>query len=118
MESLLVEKEDRLCTRRYHRKLFPSQSKDGLRRFVYDNDAEEIKAHKWFKDIDWDTLHLQVPPFIPELDSAGDSRYFEEEEPISDFSESLEDDGTPYRMNTPTPKELEEGMHHDSEWIY
>lgn len=33
----------------------------------------------WFKGLDFQTLHLQTPPFIPELRSPGDTRYFEDD---------------------------------------
>ncbi|CAG8447034.1 5599_t:CDS:2 [Ambispora gerdemannii] len=41
-------------------------------------DASEIKAHPWFKGIDWDNLHNVKPPFQPKLKSDIDTRYFEE----------------------------------------
>jgi protein-serine/threonine kinase len=64
------------------------RSQDYAGRYVYPHDAEDIKAHKWFKDIQWDRIHLTVPPFVPEIKSLEDTQYFDEEEPISDFSES------------------------------
>lgn len=36
-------------------------------------------------------MHLQTPPFVPEIKSMDDTHYFDEEEPISDFSESVAD---------------------------
>lgn len=65
----------------------------GVSRHVYQNDAEDIKAHKWFRDIDFATLHLQQPPFEPEVRTADDTQYFDEEDPISDFSTSTYDQG-------------------------
>jgi len=56
---------------------------------VYPNDAEDIKAHKWFRDIQWDRIHLTVPPFVPDIKSVDDTQYFDEEEPISEFSDSI-----------------------------
>lgn len=41
--------------------------------------ANEIKSHPWFRGIDFDTIHLQTPPFVPELSSPGDTRYFEDD---------------------------------------
>ncbi|KAG0223019.1 hypothetical protein BGW41_005760 [Actinomortierella wolfii] len=41
-------------------------------------DASEIKAHPWFKGIDWDNLRKQTPPFRPILKNPADTRYFEE----------------------------------------
>ncbi|KAG9301210.1 hypothetical protein G9A89_012593 [Geosiphon pyriformis] len=41
-------------------------------------DASEIRAHPWFKGVDWDALHKTTPPFRPKLKSDADTRYFEE----------------------------------------
>jgi len=70
---------------------------------VYPNDAEDIKAHKWFKDIQWDRIHLTVPPFVPEITSKEDTQYFDEDEPISDFSDSVS--GPP-----PTTQEISDAL--------
>ncbi|KAH9808025.1 hypothetical protein DFH28DRAFT_936840 [Melampsora americana] len=41
--------------------------------------ANQIRAHPWFKDIDFDTIHLQTPPFVPEVSDETDTKYFEDE---------------------------------------
>ncbi|KAH8915418.1 kinase-like protein [Atractiella rhizophila] len=41
--------------------------------------AEDIKAHPWFKGIDFATIHLETPPFVPELKDPTDTRYFEDD---------------------------------------
>ena len=43
------------------------------------NDAKEIKAHPYFKDIDWDKYYRKEvkPPFIPKLKNDTDLRYFD-----------------------------------------
>ncbi|KAF9582515.1 hypothetical protein BGW38_000111 [Lunasporangiospora selenospora] len=41
-------------------------------------DASEIKSHPWFKDIDWNNLRRQTPPFKPALKDPADTRYFDE----------------------------------------
>lgn len=64
------------------------QNQDFTGRYVYPNDAEDIKAHKWFRDVQWDRLHTMTPPFVPNIKSMDDTHYFDEEDPISDFSES------------------------------
>ena len=56
--------------------------------YVFADDAEDIKAHRWFKSVPWDRLHTLSPPFIPQVDGAEDTHYFEESEPIEDWSES------------------------------
>ncbi|KAI0136595.1 kinase-like domain-containing protein [Xylariales sp. AK1849] len=101
--QLVTEKEKRLCSTRYQIKdqhspqpIPSSQSSrrnphDGQGRSVFPRDAEDIKAHKWFRDVSWDRLHLIPPPFVPQISSLEDTHYFDEEEPISDWSESLPD---------------------------
>jgi protein-serine/threonine kinase len=64
-------------------------NRDFAGRYVYPHDAEDIKGHKWFRDIQWDRMHMMVPPFVPNIKSMDDTHYFDEEEPISDFSESV-----------------------------
>lgn len=61
-------------------------------RFVFPYDAEDLKAHRWFKGVPWDRLHELDPPFVPMIRSPDDTQYFDEEEPITDFSDSDEDD--------------------------
>ena len=41
------------------------------------NGADEIKAHPFFKGIDWENIRKTVPPFIPELKNDYDVAYFE-----------------------------------------
>ena len=45
------------------------------------NDAEELKAHPFFADIDWDALtrKMVVPPFKPKLKSVSDTSNFDPE---------------------------------------
>lgn len=38
--------------------------------------AEEVKAHPFFKGIDWATLRENEPPFIPEVADPADASYF------------------------------------------
>lgn len=40
------------------------------------NGASEVKAHSFFKGINWDTLALQKAAFLPSPDSADDTSYF------------------------------------------
>lgn len=99
MRRLLREKEFRLSSRRYAPTdfLFPKNPREddfgvyrdymaaaAHARFVYPDDAEDIKAHSFFRNVLWDKLHLMRPPFVPKVKSWEDTRYFEEDEPISD----------------------------------
>ncbi|ESZ92914.1 hypothetical protein SBOR_6687 [Sclerotinia borealis F-4128] len=95
IRSIIQEKDHRLCSRRYKSRdttlgsMSSRRNLDYAGRYVYPNDAEDIKAHKWFRDIQWDRINLMPPPFIPNIKSMDDTHYFDEEEPISDFSESV-----------------------------
>ncbi|KAI0395762.1 kinase-like protein [Xylariaceae sp. FL0594] len=104
--NLVCERDHRLSSSRYrtremgveHPPMPPgknrlrARSRDQKGRAVYPQDAEDIKAHKWFRDIPWEQLHLITPPFVPRITSIEDTHYFDEEEPISDWSESGSDD--------------------------
>lgn len=61
-------------------------------RFVFPYDAEDIKAHKWFRGVPWERLHELDPPFVPLLRSTDDTQYFDDEEPITDLSDSDDED--------------------------
>ena len=43
------------------------------------NGVEEIKAHPFFKDVDWDNIRNTKAPFIPDIKNDYDTKYFEEE---------------------------------------
>ena len=42
---------------------------------------QEIKAHPWFREINWEMLELKQihPPIVPDIKNATDSRYFSED---------------------------------------
>ncbi|KAF3796342.1 Serine/threonine-protein kinase 38-like [Nymphaea thermarum] len=44
--------------------------------------ADEIKAHPWFKDIQWDRLYQMEAAFIPEVNDELDTQNFEEFEEV------------------------------------
>lgn len=73
-------------------------------RFVFPYDAEDLKAHRWFKGVPWDRLHELNPPFVPMIRSPDDTQYFDEEEPITDFSDSDEDDDDEDDRPSPEPE--------------
>lgn len=102
---LLQDKETRLCSRRYQFKDMQYRSQqssdstgsrpnqmDFAGRFVFPYDAKDIKAHKWFRGVPWERLHELDPPFVPMIRYPDDTQYFNEDEPITDFSESDDDD--------------------------
>lgn len=115
MSWLICDKENRLCSKRYqvndHQLPVSSTLRssrrrryDGPGRAVHPYDAEDIKAHRWFRDIPWDRLHLIPPPFVPRLSNLEDARYFEEDEPISDWSESQADTDFEREAETYSPQ--------------
>ncbi|KAI5209867.1 kinase-like protein [Aureobasidium subglaciale] len=69
MKGLLREKQHRLSSAAYSSRPCHSSSFQDISSelpFVVSNDAEEIKAHPFFKSIQWDSLHRSKPPFVPE----------------------------------------------------
>jgi protein-serine/threonine kinase len=48
--------------------------------------ADQIKAHPWFKGIDFSTIHLERAPYQPEMRDPADTRHFVRLEPLSLFS--------------------------------
>ena len=50
------------------------------------NGADEIKAHPFFKGIDWENIRTTMkPPFIPEIKNDYDTKYFETFDQIEPF---------------------------------
>ena len=103
INSILQEKEHRLCSQKYkyndyrHSKLAPGHliakpanrhSRDYQGYYVYPDDAADIKAHPFFRGLAWDRLHLSKPPFIPDVKSQDDTKYFDDEDPISDVDDA------------------------------
>jgi len=93
----LYQHKDRAALEHQHESTSSSSSSGGRGRqagggnhfggqYVFPNDGEDIKSHRWFRNIPWDRLHTMSPPFVPQLSSAEDMHYFDEEEPISDWS--------------------------------
>ena len=105
MMQLLQEKELRLCSRKYanndftrkmvaglHVRHFDKAHKDFRGHFVYPDDADDLKRHAFFNGIDWQNLHVTKPPFIPRVKNWEDTKYFDEEEPVSDMSMSSDEE--------------------------
>ena len=103
INSLLQEKEHRLCSTKYrcndyvHSNRSPGQLiakrpapsvLDYQGNYVYPEDATDIKNHRFFKHISWERLHLTRPPFVPDVSSRDDTKYFDEDEPISDVDDA------------------------------
>lgn len=50
---------------------------------VYPNDANDIKTHRFFRDIPWNEMLAHHPPYIPNVTGYEDTKYFEEDYPSS-----------------------------------
>jgi protein-serine/threonine kinase len=98
---LLQERCDRLSAKRYHENDWILRDKSlGARRWrnlntaghaVFPNDAEDIKAHPWFRGMQWSTLHMTRPPFIPRVHGGQlITKYFDEEAEIMSGSDHLD----------------------------
>ncbi|KAF9182502.1 Serine/threonine-protein kinase MRCK alpha [Haplosporangium sp. Z 11] len=66
---LLARKENRL-------------GKDGV---------EEIKAHPFFKDVDWDNIRKAVPPFLPIIEAPDDTSNFRFDDDHDGIDETIQD---------------------------
>lgn len=92
MYYLIRDKEHRLSSKLYAMKDLEEQgvgiTTDLLRHHVFPQDGEDIRAHKWFKQIPWDRMHTLEPPFVPDITSFDDTQYFNESEPIKEWSDS------------------------------
>lgn len=70
--------------------------------FVYADDADDIRAHPFFYGIPWDNMQEYNPPFVPRVQSWEDTKYFDDEGPISDIdSATSEDSLQAIRLETP-----------------
>ncbi|KAG5980298.1 hypothetical protein E4U55_004182 [Claviceps digitariae] len=85
---LVQDKDIRLCSRRYRlkdrRPDYDRRYTDIFERHVFPDDAEDIKAHRWFKNFPWDRIHVISPPFVPHITSLDDTHYFDESDPFSE----------------------------------
>ena len=89
---------------------------------MYSDDADDIKAHPWFRNTDWAQNHNRKPPFVPKVKGWEDTKYFDNE-PVSDIaSSSSEEDEEPnpipekenilrYRLHQTRPASVREHRH-------
>jgi protein-serine/threonine kinase len=98
---LLDDRHNRLSCKRYRENDWVLRDKAiGGRRYrsfqttghiVYPNDAEDIKAHPFFRQTQWSTLHLTRPPFVPRVrGSQPITKYFDDEAEIMSASDHLD----------------------------
>ncbi|KAG9193319.1 kinase [Alternaria panax] len=101
MMRLLEERQDRLSAKRYRENDWALRDKAvGARRnrnvnttghIVYPNDAEDIKSHPFFRNIQWSQLHQTRPPFVPRVHGGQPiTKYFDDEAEIMSASDHLD----------------------------
>ncbi|MCJ1294195.1 hypothetical protein MMC34_005752 [Xylographa carneopallida] len=103
VNRMLQEKEHRLCSSKYMVNDYEESKRSIVRsgdsttnqdvrdfqgHFVFPDDATDIKAHPFFQGIPWDRLHLTRAPDVPDVKSRYDTKYFDEDEPISDVDDA------------------------------
>ncbi|KAG9005549.1 hypothetical protein FRB90_010337 [Tulasnella sp. 427] len=91
MERLLCEPEDRIGSEASSSVVRPNSLIMQERRsgFIFPNvgkgksvdGAEFIKAHPWFRGIDWTNIHRQAAPYKPNLSNPEDTRHFDDDIP-------------------------------------
>ena len=98
IQSLVTDREMRLSCRTYRDNDIQHRGRSGrpLRYpthsayFVCANDAEDIKAHEFFHGINWETMHLSQPPWMPQVEEGQDiAKYFDDEDIILSTSQEL-----------------------------
>jgi len=98
---LLEDRPDRLSSKRYRENDWILRDKAvGARRtrnlhntghIVFPNDAEDIKAHPFFRNIQWSTLHMTRSPLVPRIhDGQPITMYFDDEAEIMSASDHLD----------------------------
>ncbi|KAF2115314.1 kinase-like domain-containing protein [Lophiotrema nucula] len=101
MMRLLEEKEYRLSAKRYRENDFVLTQRALRSRhmrnlnctgaIVFANDAEDIKNHPFFRNIQWSSLHLTRPPFVPRVHGNQPiTKYFDDEADIMSASDHLD----------------------------
>jgi serine/threonine protein kinase len=90
MQQLLCEPEDRLGSQASSSVVRPNSMIVQARRSAFTtpsgasrggDGAELIKAHPFFRGIDWATIHRYPAPFRPELHNPEDTRHFDDDIP-------------------------------------
>jgi protein-serine/threonine kinase len=116
MMRLLEERQDRLSAKRYRENDWVLRDKAvGARRnrnlnttghIVFPNDAEDIKSHPFFRNIQWSILHLTRPPFVPRVHGGQPiTKYFDDEAEIMSASDHLDSSSYEVVEGLPTPND-------------
>jgi hypothetical protein len=120
MMNLLEYKEERLSSKKYrdndaviqHKALRTRHTRNfHAGHIVFPNDADDIKRHPFFRNIQWSTLHLTRPPFVPRVHGGQSiTKYFDDEAEIMSASDHM--DSSSYAKEAPenpSPQE-EQGL--------
>ena len=97
IKQLLCDRESRLSSKKYILNDYKATtvhgmdiyipankaSKDYAGVYVYGEDADDLKQHPFFRKVDWKTLHMIKPPFVPNIANWEDTKYFDEADVIS-----------------------------------
>jgi len=90
MQQLLCEPEDRIGSQASASVTRPNSLIMTARRsgFIFPNGdaragdgAEYIKAHPWFRAVNFANIHKQQAPFVPNLSNPEDTRHFDDDIP-------------------------------------
>ncbi|OQO11649.1 hypothetical protein B0A48_03376 [Cryoendolithus antarcticus] len=88
MQGMITDRDSRLSSRQYRQQeprlgRRASNASTSQTKHVYPNDAEEIKAHPFFRGVHWTDRHRMQPPFIPRIrEKQSITKYFEDEKDI------------------------------------
>ncbi|KAG0085411.1 Serine/threonine-protein kinase MRCK gamma [Podila epicladia] len=55
------------------------------------NGVEEIKAHPFFKGVDWDNIRKSTPPFLPVIETPDDTSNFRFDDDVDASDETMQD---------------------------
>ncbi len=77
--------------------------RDPNKRLGSKNEFEEIKAHPFLKNVDWDAILKKrvKPPFIPIINSDHDTKYIDSEFTGSSLTDSYEPGGSLDNIENP-----------------
>jgi hypothetical protein len=102
MTRLLEERQNRLSAKRYRENDWVLRDKSLSMRsnrhihnntghVVFPHDAEDIKSHPFFRNIQWSLLHMTRPPFVPRVHGGQPiTKYFDDEADILSASDHLD----------------------------
>ncbi|KAJ5025990.1 serine threonine-protein kinase cbk1 [Bipolaris maydis] len=102
MSRLLEERQDRLSAKRYRENDWVLRDKslsirsnrhihNNTGHIVFPHDAEDIKSHPFFRNIQWSLLHMTRPPFVPRVHGGQPiTKYFDDEADILSASDHLD----------------------------